>query len=259
MPEKKKSVWVFDVDDTLGMNEWQYSAAFAEFYHYLYSNFRWMMPNFNAVYSMLKKIDSELFYSYGVNRGRIAESMAQTYEEVCKWIEYRWGKNIRHRDHERQIRAIGDLPFAFTEMELLNNAKFVLHELKSRDDKLCCLSSYDKKIFPLKAKFLGLDSFFNVSDVRLTQGKKTTADFIEVSGWTQELDRYYEWYVVGNGPGDILPAMEISENWRGFYVPHGSTSAFFKDDSELNFFIPPPIDNFKVKSLRDIEEILNYI
>lgn len=259
MKKTKRSVWVFDIDDTLAMNEWQYSAAFAHFFHYLYQNFTWMMPNFNDVQKTFKEIDEQLFISYGINRGRVAESMLKTYEEICNWIEGRWGINARNQNHEREIAAIGDSPFEFTRMEMLNNAKIILGKLKSRGDKLCCLSSYDKQVFPQKAKFLKLYAYFKKKNIKLLPGKKTTADFIEASGWKPELDNQCHWHVVGNGPSDVLPAMQISENWRGFYIPHGSTSALFKNDAACKRFTPCPIDHPRIITLRDIKDILNYI
>ncbi len=259
MASEKLSVRVIDFDDTGAMNEWQYSAAFAHFFHYLYVNFTWMMPNLWDVRDTWKEIDDGLFAEYGVNKGRVAKSMLLTYEEVCKWIEYRWEVNVRSEVHEKEIQNIGDSPFDFTRMQLLENAKLVLTELRSRGDKLCCLSSYDQNVFPDKARFLKIYDYFHF--VKLVKGKKRAEDFIEVSGWTPELDDKYSWYAIGNGPGDILPAMEISDNWRGFYIPHGSTSALFKHDTKdnKNRFIPPPIDHPRVVTVRDIKDILKYI
>lgn len=253
------SVFVFDGDDTFWMNEWQYSQATADFFSYLYSILGSKTPNLHYVRDRYYSIDGELFKEWGIKRGRVAEGMVLTYRDICKWVEWRFEENVYKKEHEDRIRKIGDQPFDFTKLQWLPYVKDVLSVLKSSGHILCFLSSYDKTLFPHKADFLGLNEFFIPDKMRLTEVKKTKEDFIAVSGWLKENDCLQNWYAVGNGESDIRPALEISDNWRGIYIPHGSTSKYFQEGGQVNYFMPPRLDHPRVVTIRSMEELLSVI
>ena len=98
--------------------------------------------------------------------------------------------------------------------------------MRSSGHRLCLLTSYDKVLFPTRAEFLGLNDYFEPNHVRVIEFKKTTDDFIAVSGWTPETDAKHHWYALGNTDSDIDTALEISPRWRGILVPFGTTSAY---------------------------------
>lgn len=95
--------------------------------------------------------------------------------------------------------------------------------------------------------------------VRTTEVAKIKEDFIAVSGWTPETDKAKNWFAVGNSESDIVPALEISGRWRGIYMPHGSTSAYFKHKDRFNGFMPFPSNDDRIttlQSLRDLPKLM---
>lgn len=253
------AVFVFDADDTLWMNEWQYSHATTKFFFFLYEIFRNCAPNFHAIRERFYEIDKSLYPQFGTRRGRIAEAMVLTYREVGAWIEKRFGANLLSLEHEREIREIGDLPFDYTQVRWLSDACLVLSELESRGHKLCLLSSYDPEVFPRRANYLGINNYFEPNHILATEQKKGSDHFVQVSGWKPELDAATQWYAVGNGQGDILPALEISNSWCGFYIPHGSTSWYVGHEPGYDPFTPPPLEHPRVITVPSIKKILEHI
>lgn len=244
--------FVFDGDDTLWMNEWQYSEAIADYFSYLYKALGDRTPNLRYIRERYFQIDGELFRMWGVKRGRVAEAMTRLYKEICSWIEWRWNENLYKEPHEQVIRAIGDKPFDYIKLRWVPGAEATLAALKNAGHKICFLSCYDQKLFPERAEFLELSRFFDPRNIHITEHRKTKEDFIMASGWTPESFRAY---AIGNGESDILPALEISEAWRGIYIPHGSTSKFFTEGRQMNFSLPP-LDNPRVITIKSMEELL---
>ena len=253
----KSNVFVFDGDDTLWMNEWQYSQAYSDFFSYLYKIFGNKTPNLHYLQERYFRTEGEMYKEWGIRRGRLAEAMIQTYRDICNWALWRFEADLWREEHEVYIRKIGDQPFDFGRLEWLSGAKSILSYLKRRGHMVCFLSSYDKKVFPQRAEFLGLYEFFSKENILLTEGKKTKDDFVMVSGWQKETDTTRAWYAIGNGESDVLPPLEISENWHGIYIPHGSTSRYlaseyFKEGGRALNFMPPPMENSRVQTIRSI-------
>lgn len=256
------AVLVFDADDTLWMNEWQYSKAFADFFAYLYSQFGNRMPNFHALKTRYDEIDRELFPICGVRRGRVAEAMRKTYEEVLQFVSTRtvhagfFGalEQDSREEQRRRIREIGDHPFSFQELRWVAFLERALDQIGRIDgNTLCLLTSYDEVVWKKKRRFLNIGRYFG-RRVRAVPGKKTAEDFIAVSGYDWR-PKGVKYYAIGNGTSDILPALEISDRWHGIYVPHGSTSALFENKKGESPYFPPPMDHLRVMNLRNILQI----
>lgn len=238
------AVIVFDNDDTLMMNEWQYSEARAKFFAYLYRIFKDYTPNLHSLTDRFDEIEKEHFARWGIRRGRTTESKLVLYEEVSTYAQQRglvFSKKVRAR-HLRHIAALGDLPFDYSRMQWRPGTERVLGMLKNEGHVLCLLTSYDSDVFPKKAAFLNIGRFFDPAHVRVIHGKKTPADFIAVSGWSEEREKQLRWFAVGNGESDIRPALDISERWMGIYVPHGSTSPLFEKGGANEW--PHPVGRF---------------
>lgn len=254
------SIFVFDGDDTLWMNEWQYSEAYSNFFSYMYEIFEGKTPALHLIWERYFLIESELYKEWGVKRGRVAEAMVKMYQDLCKRVKFEFGEDVHRFEHEEQIRKIGDQPFDYERLKWLPGAKEVLGKLKNDGHTLCFLSSYDKKVFPKKAEFLGLHDFFDKKHVRITEFKKTKEDFIAVSGWCQNCSSSDSaWYAVGNGESDVRPALEVSDKWRGIYIPHGSTSQYFRGKRGMDYWTSTSIDHPRAVTIRSIGELLSVI
>jgi len=250
-------VYVFDADDTLWMNEWQYSRAYAAFFSHLYEIMGDRMPNIHLVRDVFFKIDGHMFKDYGVRRGRVAESMVLTYRKVCEWIQERFGEELYSEAHEMHIRGIGDSPFDYSKLRFLPGVQETLSHLAGDGSQLCLLTSYDRSVFHSKADRMGLAQWFPQERTRVVEMKKSAEDFIQVSGYAKDEHRDAKtWYTVGNGESDIIPPLEIADNWRGIYIPFGSTSRYFKDDSFAHGFRHQAIDHPRVRTIREFREIL---
>ena len=250
------ATFVLDADDTLWMNEWQYSKAKADFLAFLYDRLGDRMPNITSVLTKYSSIDATLGKEMGVRRGRVARTMVETYLAICQWSEERFGKVAWNKGDEEAIRQIGDQPFDYTKLRWTAGAKEVLDTLKEAGHTLCLLSSYDSNVFPARADFMGIDKFFAPERIRTAELGKTREDFIAVSGWTPESEDIF--VSVGNGEKDMRIPVEISENWRGVYVPYGSTSPTFSHSEQADF-TPPPIEHPRIITVDSIYGVLGLL
>jgi phosphoglycolate phosphatase-like HAD superfamily hydrolase len=258
---KTDVVLVFDGDDTLWMNEWQYSRARAVFFAFLYEEFGDLMPSLVRVFPHYFEIDHGLFPIWGIERGRVFTAMIKTYQELLEHFRKKLGEeNERYKaivgkkeEHEKRIFEIGDMPFDFYDMKWVDGAEDVLAELK-RDDRftLCLLTSYDAKVWRDRSKYLGVDRFFEY--VKVVSGRKTKLDFIEASDYYRAMHRA-RFCAIGNGESDIRPALEISPLWRGIYIPHASSSPVFQNKKGADIYMPPPIEDDRVLTLRSIRDL----
>ncbi len=255
MTRKKKSVFVFDADDTLWPLGWLYDEAYLIFWLYLNRIFPGRMPCLINVFKNYFETDLHQSESTGVRSRRVADSMVAQYIHVCGYMSDVHGIRAYNPEHEAKIRKIAKRPFNFRRLKWFDDARRTLTVLKENGHKLCLLSSYDAAIFPFKNDFLNIWEFFDRANVFQTEFKKTKEDFIRASGWSKEReDDYVGWYTVGNGTSDMDPALEISDRWRGFCIPHMTTSPFFKEATSS--LVSPDVNNPRVINLNNISKIL---
>jgi len=261
-------VLVSGADDTLWPNEPYYSDARAAFLAFLSDAFKesGRRPSNRVAIERLYAIDSELYPEWGVRRGRIAAAMLQVYEEMLAYLKgilstEQFQDILQKRDaHRATIEEIGDEPFNFQDLTWFEGAREALGALK-RDPRftLCLLTSYDEEVWPERAQFLGVSEYFDFDRVLAVPGRKSAEDFIRVSGWNKKsTDTLF--YAMGNGPGDILPALEISGQWRGIHIPFGLEAPIVRDGDEKSDddpYTPPRIDDPRVITLSRIEELRN--
>ena len=251
----QKDTLVFDADDTLLATIWTYDVAQALFFEFIYKTFPGRAPSFHDVYERFFEIDAELAKSWGIRRGRWAESMVCLYKEICKYVEDRFGEDLYCDGDARKIRQIGDMPFHYSNHFWLPNVKTVLRILGGRYT-LCLLTSYDTNLFPERSKYLGFNEFFG-DRIRCIDHKKTAEDFIAVSDWSSSADG--KWYAIGNGESDILPALTVGDNWHGIYIPHRNTSPFFNRGGKKASFDAEPITHHRVKNIQRFDQILEHL
>ncbi|OGZ59119.1 MAG: hypothetical protein A3B96_03725 [Candidatus Spechtbacteria bacterium RIFCSPHIGHO2_02_FULL_43_15b] len=257
-----KIVLVFDADDTLWRTEWQYSKALADFFAYLYSEFRDITPNLNSLKQRFDEIDKKLFPEWGISRGRWYMAMREVYHEILSHIERKFGKeylpteNARIRQ-EKQIFDIGDQPFNFRGQKWKEHAADLLEELRGREGySLCLLTCCDEIVWIEKSAFLGVDKYF--SNILVIPNRKTSADFVNVSGYGEGKNENILFYSIGNGASDILPALEISERWFGIHIPDRSTSPVFEKELGQDIYSSPRIEHPRVATLLSIAELKNF-
>lgn len=256
-----KIVLVFDGDDTLWMNEWQYLKARADFFAFLYSEFGDLMPSFILLFPRYFEVDHGLFAVWGIERGRVFLAMQKVYRELLEYFRKKLGEESdrfraivgKQSEHEKRIFQIGDKPFDFYDIQWVDGAEGVLAGLKN-DGRftLCLLTSYDAKVWRDRSKYLGVDRFFE--RITTVSGRKTKQDFIEASDYYKAMHRA-RFCAIGNGASDILPALEISPLWRGIYIPHGSASPVFHNEKGADAYTPPPIKDDRVLTLRSIKDL----
>lgn len=256
-----KIVLVLDGDDTLWMNEWQYSKARANFFAFLYEEFGRWMPSLKRVPARYWEIDNELFAIWGIRRGRVFFGMQKVYHELLEYFKKKLSKDImaeileRQPEHEKIIYELGDQPFNFRDLTWVDGAQAVLQRLKEEGYTLCLLTSYDENIWPDRGAFLGVEKYFSKDRIRAVPGRKTEEDFIAVSGYDEDMSSDTLFCAIGNGETDILPALEISDKWRGIYIPYGSGSPLFNTEKGDDWFTPPPIEHPRVINLKSIAQL----
>ena len=254
-------VLVFDGDDTLWMNEWQYSKARAEFLSFLYTEFGDLMPSIALLMPRYFAIDHDLFSIWGIERGRVSRAMQIAYHELLEYFKAKTSPDRmaeileKQEEHEKLIFKLGDQPFDFYDMRWVEGAEEMLAELKE-DGRftLRLLTSYDAKVWRERSKYLGVDRFFD--GIKTVSGRKTKHDFVDVSDYWRTLHRS-RFCAIGNGESDIHPALEISPLWYGIYIPHASSSPVFNNKQGADAYIPPPIDDKRVLNLCSIRDILS--
>ena len=261
----KKITLLSDGDDFLWPNEWYYSRARTRFFLWLYEEFRDLMPTYGLVKDRYHEIDRELFPLWGVEEGVISTGMQETYDELVAWFGKKLGEDSerfqqilqQRREHVRIVDKFGKEPFDFSDLRWIEGVEETLSALKATGRfSLCLLTSYDEKVWQYRREHLGVDRFFD--QVTAIPGKKKSQDFIDASGYDgAPSDSLF--YAMGNGTSDILPALEVSEQWRGIYIPHASGSPVFHGEDEKveweDPYTPPAIDDSRVITLRNFKDL----
>lgn len=255
-------VLVFDGDDTCWMNAWQYERARTIFLAFLYEEFSGLMPGLDFLFPRYKEIDNALFAVWGIQRGRVFFGMLKTYYELVDHFKRKLGEDnaefkailAKKPEHEKKIFEFGDMPFNFYEMHWVEGLEVLLNELK-QDERftLCLLTSYDANVWRDRGKYLEAEKYFR--RIKTVWKRKTKEDFITISDYVNEPpDTMF--YTVGNAAQtDILTAVEISERWRGIYIPHASSSPIFTTEKGSEPYAPAPIDHPRVLTLGSILEL----
>jgi phosphoglycolate phosphatase-like HAD superfamily hydrolase len=245
-----KIILVFDGDDTCWHNIWQYEKARVKFFDFLYNEFKGGMPGLKFLVDRYYEIDHSLYPLWGIQRGRVFYAMYKTYCELAQHL----GLEVDPK-HEKRIFEIGDMPFDFYETEWVDGLREILLNLK-KDKRftLCLLTSYDANVWRDRAKHLEIDKYFD--NVKTVWSRKSERDFIEVSGYCDEKHHNTLLYSIGNAAEtDILTAVGISDRWRGLYVPHASSSPIFTTNKGEEPYMPPPLENERVITLKSVLEL----
>jgi len=256
--EERSKIYVFDGDDTLWYVEWKYSQAVADFFSYLYKILREHMPNFHFLQQIFFALDEKNSKSWGIKRGRVAESMLETYRMICQMVKKQTGQDIQSPEHEARIRFIGDQPFDVQEHHWIPGAEEMLEELLKKGHTPCLLTKYDRGTWPEKATQLRLSRFIPDEHILVVEGRKRVEDFWRVAE-AAGADDSCPLYTVGNSEGDMIP-VEAHERWNGFYIPLPSTVPLERDTRPTGEdFTPAPYNHPRVKTLKSIRELVDYL
>ena len=251
------AIIVFDGDDTLWYVEWLYSQAYADFFSFLYKIFGPSTPNIHFVSKIFFAIESTNAKTWGIRRGRVAESMAETYQKLCEWIHQLSGKEVYREDVERRIRCIGDQPFDIQNHHWVPGAEETLAKLQERGHLLCLLTKYDQKLWPEKAALLGVHRFFLPENVLSVDSRKQPQDFKTLT--QKNVQSGTSLFAVGNSEGDLLP-VTVFDDWGGFYIPLATTFPLDKDCLPTSIsFEPTPYNHPRVITLTSIRELASHL
>ena len=252
------NLFVFDGDDTLWYSEYTYSQAYADFFAFLYEKLGYRVPNIHFIYKVFSHIEDRNVPLWGVKRGRVAESMVETYELVCKYARKKWGQDVYDPKIEEEIRKIGDQPFDLTKHVWAPDAESTLTELLRRGHALRLLTKYDSQLWPEKAAILRAERFFANGHVVTIHGKKELPHFEQFFSNSD----FSHAYAVGNSASDLVPAMcDGDHRWSGFYVPLPTSVPELEIGSKptASNFNPMSIDHPCVVTLGCLSEIFRYI
>lgn len=256
--EGAMSVMIFDGDDTLWHVEWRYSQAYADFFAFLYRVLGHYVPDLHSVYQVFFAIEGRNAKTYGVNRGRVAASMLETYHKVAEEVEHHLGDRVRSAKHEDEIRRIGDIPFDVSKHYWSDGAEQVLAELAARGHTLCLLTKYDQNVWPEKAQHLGTKRFFADDHIVCVSGRKTPGDFEDLANYAGASSLEMR-YTVGNSEGDMVPVLH-GDQWFGFYIPRMSTVLLENDKRPADvFFSPAQYEHKRVRTLPNLPSILSHL
>lgn len=252
------STFVFDGDDTLWDVEYLYSQCYADFLSFIYKALGRYVPNLHFVYQVFFDNEDKNIKTWGVRRGRVAQSMIETYRQICDWVKEYSGADLYQESHETELRRIGDQPFDVSKHRWIPGAEEVLYALRREGHTLCLLSKYDRTVWPEKAEILDTGRFFETETIQLVDHRKRPEDFEDL---LLRVDRTNSpAFTVGNGEGDMVPvSADTGERWHGFYVPIVSSSPTEKDTRPTERgFNPKQIVHSRIKTLRSIRDIFHH-
>lgn len=192
--------FIFDLDDTLMWNQYNYDRSKIYFLKWLMGVFNNRVPSSLYILTLLDKIDQGMIKNIGFGQQRFPTAFAETYRALCVegWGEY--DPKLAKKAYEIGLRAYD--PKEYRKVGLVPGAEIVLNFLRRQKHRLCLLTKGDPEVQTLKVKALGLSSWFEKFDI---VGRKDTKLF-------QRYLRDWEGFQVisvGNSfSSDIEPALE---------------------------------------------------
>lgn len=200
----KQKVFIFDLDDTLMWNNYNYDRAKIAFLEWLMNIFGRRVPSATYILNLQEEIDKKVEQEvnpetgnpFGFTRQCFPTSLTQTYRALC---EKEWGKYGPVLAEEAY--KIGLLAFdqsQYIKTGLVPGAEKVLTELKKRGAKLHLLTKGDESVQNLKIEALCLERWF---DDAWVVAEKEESSFRAYEGSNK--------ISVGNSfSSDIKPALE---------------------------------------------------
>lgn len=204
MLHPKQNVFIFDLDDTLMWNNYNYDLAKIEFLKWLIKVFKRRVPSSAYILHLNEEVDKKVEWEinpetgqkYGFTCQRFPTSLARTYRALCEegWGEY----NPILAEEVYGIGLMAFDPEQYRKAGLAPGAEEVLNYLKWREVGLRLLTKGDPSVQNHKIKALQLQRWFD--------------DFHIVDDKDADLFRSYEGsnkISVGNSfSSDIKPALE---------------------------------------------------
>ncbi|OFW04609.1 MAG: hypothetical protein A3H96_09475 [Acidobacteria bacterium RIFCSPLOWO2_02_FULL_67_36] len=265
------STIVFDGDETLWFSLHTYDGAMFEFLQYLHTV---ALPphtpvNGDYTYHHYKKFESrnaeavnpDTLEPWGIQRGRVAKSMVDTYHLVCWDIKRTRGIDVYDKEHERHIHdVIGDRPFDASRHPWAPGAEDMLDELSKSGHTLCVLTKYDQDTWAGgRAAALRVERFFKPENVLAIHGRKTADHFRQVSR-AKRIKENGDFITVGNSKDDLIMVTEEDDKaWRGFFVAIPTTSPIESESGEVPRLSSPPIKHPRVVTVKKVTDILDYL
>ncbi len=264
------STIVFDGDETLWFSLHTYDGAMFEFLHYLHGT---ALPahtpvNGDYTYHLYNKrfermnadaINPDTMEPWGIQRGRVAKSMVDTYQRVCYEIKNTRGIDVYDKKHETHINKIGDKPFEATRHPWAPGAREMLEELIKLGHTVCVLTKYDQDTWRNeRAAVLEVAKFFKPENIRAIHGRKTPDDFRRVAG--VRANDATDYITVGNSKDDLIMVTEVDDkSWRGFFVAIPTTSPIESESSDIPRLTSAPVKHPRIVTVKKVTDILDHL
>jgi len=207
MKFKKRKTFIFDLDDTLIWNAYDYSDILAEFYFYLRRKITPSCPYITDLMNLQREIDEKYTTKRGFNFRRFPLSLAKTYKQICEDTGIDYCQNIADGCYK-----IGMKTFTLPNTEMVEGAKDCLEFLINKDDELLLLTKGYKSIQQKKIDKFDLGKYF--SEISITLRAKDSILFQEIS---DKRDKNFVYSVGNSQSSDILPALDAG--LKAIYIP----------------------------------------
>jgi putative hydrolase of the HAD superfamily len=207
MKSKNKKTFIFDLDDTLIWNAYDYSDILAEFYFYLRRKITPNCPYITDLLNMQREIDEKYTTKRGFNFRRFPLSFARTYKQICEDTGIEYNKNIADGCYRTGMKT-----FTMPNAEIVEGAKDCLEFLTDKGDELLLLTKGYKSIQQKKINQFDLGKYF--SNITIALRSKDSKLFNEISG---ERDKNFVYSVGNSQSSDIIPALDAG--LKAIYIP----------------------------------------
>ena len=171
MKEKDRSIWIFDLDDTLRWTSHEYSLQIAKFAHYLYKTLKQRVPYMTQLVQLQEEIDVKLTKTGGLSRDRFPQSFVAVYHDICKkgWI-------LVNPKIEKYIYDMGSEVFkskeAYREAGFIEGAEETLEFLLEKKDLLYLVTRGENDIQQNKIDGLRLERYIRQDNIFIVNPDK---------------------------------------------------------------------------------------
>lgn len=221
MQPNKKKLFVFDLDDTVMWNSWNYGVALQKLYSFLLNLWERRIPALGSVAAFSEEIDAQLGKEinpdtgkeYGFSMERFPTSFVNTYRHLCDMGFGKYDENIAQKVYEIGMSTFDKKNY---EDGLVPGAEEVLDFLKGEGHHLALITKGDKRVQTPKIEALELDKWFRwtkIVDDKSSDVFSKMADLFGRRFWSSAYK-----YSIGNSfYSDIQPALEAG--YTGIYIP----------------------------------------
>ena len=205
--------FIFDYDDTLAYNMFDYSLAELKFLEWVIRKLGPRSPNTQEIINLEVQIDKTAVKTMGFSMKRFPTSFMETYKQICETL----GLAAKKEDLETAY-DLGMLAFnekAWEERGLVPGATKTLDFLVEQKDELLLLTKGDYEVQKKKLKATGCEKWFGDLDFGMriapNKDKSVILDFVG------SRDKSRVWHVGNSIRSDVEPALEAGIGM--IYIP----------------------------------------